>query len=82
MTNEEAIYFLKKGSLSDSEVEAERFNEAYNMAIKSLEAWEKVREEIKSLSNSVYNATEFNKSRGLDIALEIINEHLSEVRGD
>ena len=37
MTNEEAINILKNGSLSDSEVEAERFNKAYSMAIKALE---------------------------------------------
>lgn len=37
MTNEEAINILKNGSLSDSEVDAERFNKAYSMAIKALE---------------------------------------------
>lgn len=42
MTNEEAINNLKNGSLSDSEVEAERFNKAYNMAIKALETVQRI----------------------------------------
>ena len=37
MTNEEAIKLLKDGQLADSEVDAEKFNEAYNMAIEALE---------------------------------------------
>ena len=44
-------------------------NEAKEMAIKSLEAWEKVKEEIKSMPNIIYRWD----------AVEIIDKHLSEV---
>lgn len=42
MTIDEVINLLKNGSLSDSEVEAEKFNKAYNMAIKALETVQRI----------------------------------------
>lgn len=56
-------------------------SEARQMAIRSLEAWEKVIEEIEQLrakfkeSGGVYEHSAY----GLDYATEIINKHLSEV---
>ena len=49
-----------------------------NSAIKSFEAWEKVREEIKNYDNFIICA---NGQIGIHIdkALEIIDKHLSEV---
>ena len=42
MTVDDALKLLKDGSLSDSEVDAERFNEAYNMAAKALETVQRI----------------------------------------
>ena len=42
MTVQEAIKLLKDGQLSDSEVEAEKFNKAYNMALKALETVQRI----------------------------------------
>lgn len=70
----EAIESIPNVKITDS-----RSLQEHKMVLSLIEAWEKVRKEIKSLSNSFYNATEFNKSRGLDIALEIIDEHLKEI---
>lgn len=80
MTVEEASKILK---MSDQAIwlkglEKEQ-KEAEEIAIRSLEAWEKVREEIKSLSNSFYFSMEFDLSKGLDMALESISKHLKEV---
>ena len=47
----------------------EKENEAIKIACKSLEAWEKVKEEIKSMPNIIYRWD----------AVEIIDKHLSEV---
>jgi len=43
--------------------------QAIDMAIKSLEAWEKIKEEINSMPNIIYRWH----------AVEIIDKHLSEV---
>lgn len=52
MTNKEAVKLLKKGSLAYSDVEAKAFCEAYDMAIKALEAptghLDKIRAEIEA----------------------------------
>ena len=57
----------------------DEYRKTLDTAIRSLEAWEKVREEIKSLSNSFYFSMEFDLSKGLDMALESISKHLKEV---
>lgn len=50
------------------------------MAIRSLEAWEKVREEIERIGGSeeksVYKCQHPSYVRGLEKSLEIINKHL------
>lgn len=70
MTIEEATKLLK---MSDQAIwlkglEKEQ-KEATEMAIKSLEAWEKVKEEINSMPNIIYKWH----------AVEIIDKHLAEV---
>ena len=59
--------------------------DARKMAIRSLEAWEKVKEEIESAKylkyGQKYGATNCLAS-GLDKALEIIDKHLQEVNND
>jgi hypothetical protein len=58
-------------------ISAEDLAKAYEVAIKSLEAWDKIIAEIivegkKNYTNSVFN-------KGLYRAIEIIDKHLSEV---
>ena len=54
--------------------------EMFDMAIRSLEAWEKVREEIQRKANSGQwsEATVFGMSK----AIAIIDKHLQEVEND
>lgn len=66
MTNEEAINILKNGSLSDSEVEAERFNEAYNMAVKALETVQRI--------DDVLNVEGMTEIDVLDEIMEAVSE--------
>jgi len=74
MTVEQAIKELKKYSIPCG-----KYVEAYNMAIKSLEAWDKVIEELekeyiedRSIGVKVYQL-------GISKALDIIEEHLKEI---
>lgn len=73
MTREEAIKTIKNRPSFTSMTYDERkqFSEALEVAIKSLEAWEKVKKEIEH--NNIYDwiATQS--------VLDIINKHLSEV---
>ncbi len=84
MTVEQAIKELKKYSIPCG-----KYVEAYNMAIKSLEAWNEVKKEISS-RRIIKNYTEsYDKSAcdiylsgfkdGLESALDIIEEHLKEI---
>ena len=66
MTNEEAIKLLKDGQLSDSEVEAERFNEAYQMAIKALETVQRI--------DDVLNVEGMTEIDVLDEIMEAVSE--------
>lgn len=51
---------------------------AYDMAIASLEAWEKVRAEIDEQYDRVHPYN-ISCAEGLEMALAIINKHLQEV---
>jgi len=75
MTVAEAISVLKM-------VEAYGLaDDAKKMAIRSLEAWEKVREEIERIGGSeeksVYKCQHPSYVRGLEKSLEIIDKHLN-----
>lgn len=51
--------------------------EAIDMAIKSLEAWEKVKEEIKYHADNIRYTDAYRD--GFEVSLKIIDKHLSEV---
>lgn len=55
------------------------FDKALNMAIASLEAWEKVKAEIISERNHRRDRGHHEQSTGLSKAIEIIDKHLQEV---
>ena len=87
MTTQEAIkmlngdinYWKNKNTLIDTE--------HYKMAIRSLEAWEKVKEEIQEKINdlderTIYTEMENGKWCGLRLAEKIIDQHLQEVEND
>ena len=88
MTIQEALELLKDDELADGEEDADKFNEAYNMAIRSLEAWEKVKDEIE---NGDYRYTLAKEGYGFGNVVwhenlistnkvtEIIDKHLQEV---
>lgn len=91
MTTQEASKILKmllgylKGEIEPPNPktieEAEKFEqegyECLEMAIRSLEAWEKVKEEVTEETKRPYTNNVFNK--GLYRALEIIDKHSKEV---
>jgi hypothetical protein len=77
MTSKEASEVLKESSIQQMSfckvvVNGKAFNvrEALDMAIRSLEAWEKIRKEIASDGQSDINAK---------YVLNLIDKHLSEV---
>ena len=83
MTREEAIKTIKNRPSFTSMTYDERkqFSEALSMAIRSLESWEKCRQEI---DNNIYDIStedtyDDGKSVGLIQALDIIDKHLKEV---
>ena len=72
MKIEEAIDILSDNHTvlySHGDYTEQEENEALSMAIKSLEAWEKVKEEIKSMPNIIYRWN----------AVEIIDKYLTKV---
>lgn len=80
MTNDEAIKLLK---MSDQAIwlkglEKEQ-NEAIEMAIKSLEAWEKVKEELKAKRNEYSDCGLVGSALGISRSMDIIDKHLKEV---
>lgn len=77
MTIEEAIKGIH--TLIDRISLADDRQDAIAMAIRSLEAWEKVRAVIKKLADDEWNKKVGSVSQGLEDALEIIDEHLAEV---
>ena len=84
MTIEEAIKELKRhiSPYKNCKADADA-NEAIDTAIKSLEAWEKVRKEIKSLKPYFCNMdNEVISKSGEGIVqecIDIIDKHLAEV---
>ena len=78
MTEDEAIKRLKEqqNEFNENWVDYAGINEAYNMAIRSLEAWEKVKEDIEI-------ALKYTKNEGIcngyNKALHFIDNHLQEV---
>lgn len=88
MTIEEAKYILKEnmdGWIKSPLVNVdERLIKANNMAIKSLEACEKVKEEIETEIKAYDETVTFHRGIriGLKIAEEFIDKYLSEVEHD
>ena len=78
MTIEEAILIFKEWVKRDSEMQnADRLEniEVYNMAIKSFEAWDKVKDDIRQMY--------FTKPITVrNEVLDIINKHLEEIEND
>lgn len=90
MTNEEAIKKLKEqqNEFNEHYIDYAGINEAYNMAIRSLEAWEKVKEEISEIYFSHNMSDKYGTVYGECLkslyeikneALDIINKYLKEV---
>jgi uncharacterized protein (UPF0218 family) len=76
MTKEEAIKLLVNATYSDEWQGNEDLTTAHNMAIKSLEAWDKVIEEIEGQRD--FNI-ECDGESDLGMAIQIIKKHLGEV---
>ena len=78
MTIEEAILIFKEWIKRDSEMQnADRLEniKVYNMAIKSLEAWDKVKDDIRQMY--------FTKPITVrNEVLDIINKHLEEIENE
>lgn len=73
MDNKQAIEELKVEYLGDTD----RIRKAKDKAIKSLEAWDKVIEEIDKEFNEYDNVlTDLDYATGLGYALAVIKEHL------
>ena len=72
MTKNEAIEVLRH--LQDSDYPM--YSEALEMAIKSLEAWKKIRTEIKKESEVKILQLHWGEAMGLNKAVEIIDKHL------
>ena len=77
MTIEEARKIIESNitAYTLANPEATKFVEALYMAIRSLEAWQKVREEIASYKDDKLIHAERNEM--IDIVLEIICKHIS-----
>ena len=79
MTIEEALYYLDTIPTIGEQVDA------LEMAIKSLEAWKKIKEEIKEKADFIRHSSGHLKDydagqwKALLDALEIINWHFTEV---
>jgi hypothetical protein len=92
MTKEEAIQMLVNATYSDEWQGNEDLTTAHNMAIKSLEAWDKVIEEIKEQFDGCdicewfedydwdeNNISEYRYIGSVDDILDIIRKHLGEL---
>lgn len=79
MTRKDAIeYFNRCYAIGNSD-DARQHDEAINIAIKSLEAWDKVKNDLH-LSSLELHSLEFKK--GLEHCEWIIEKHLKEVGND
>jgi hypothetical protein len=80
MTVAEAIKLMKKSPTQCLEAsEAEKFCEAYDMAIRSLEAWEKIVEELADMEKEFEYRHDCPRADTLKYALSIIDKHLKGV---
>ena len=89
MTREEAINYFKRSYASEDTDDERQHNEALDMAIKNLEAWEKVKRKIKNLETEEekiidYDDGDMGKTAVEELicrsqVLEIINKYLEEV---
>lgn len=88
MTLEEAIEYFKKNNerIKSTAIDENRTSkfmketiDANNIAIRSLEAWKKVKEEIKELANKHDTYDEIGHRNGLWEADDIIDKYLQEV---
>lgn len=91
MTREEAIRRIKDFGLHHAIKDLPYSMltvEAFDMAIRSLEAWEKVKEEIKEKADFIRHSSGHLKDydagqwKALLDALEIIDKHLKEVENE
>ena len=78
MTIQEALELLKDDELADGEEDADKFNEAYNMAIRSLEADRKIENVLYDIRNKITMLFIFDR----ESVVEIIDKHLKEVEDD
>lgn len=82
MTIEEAIEQLKLTRAANKCNYADKYIlDAFDMAIRSLEAWEKIRAEIGKESEVKTLQLRWGEAMGLNKAIEIIDNHLEELRG-
>ena len=57
------------------------YDKGYNDGIaKSLKVWEKVKEEIEKASKIAFSKLHWSESAGLNMAINIIDKHLQEVK--
>ena len=81
MTREEAIEHIKNikiFAITDGYYTDEAI-EALAMATRSLEAWEKVRKELKEKRNEYSDCGLIGSASGISRSLDIIDKHLAEV---
>lgn len=84
MNNKEAISWLKLAApvRTLSKKEFEKFIIAVNMAMDSLEKWDKIKEELEREMKEYENVlTDLDYSTGIGYALAVIEEHLEESEG-
>ena len=82
MTREEAIQTINDNYPSSSKGEYEDLRNALNVAIRSLQAWDKVIDDLceQDMKNR-YELHMDDYNVGIDQAIDIINKHLKEVDG-
>lgn len=84
MNNKEAISWLKIAApvRALSKKEFEKFIIAVNMAMDSLEKWDKIKEELEKEMKEYENVlTDLDYSTGIGYALGVIEERLEESEG-
>lgn len=82
MDNKQAIGWLKLAVpvRALTREEFEKFIISVNMAMNSLEAWDKIKEELEKDYKEYENVlTDLSYSDGVGYALDIIEEHLKEI---
>ncbi len=88
MTNEEVIDFLKSEKEATRELAStcndkidyfKKHEEAYDIAIKSLETLETIKEELKAKKNEYSDCGLIGTASGISRSMDTIDKHLSEV---